>query len=362
MLIIGGGPAGSAAAIGLGAAGAEVTVVEARAFPRAKVCGEFISPGATGVLEALLPPGELRSAGARRVTELVLERGDRSRSWGMPTAAWTLSRGELDRRLLDRARQAGAEVLQPCRAAGVEYGQGEVCVTLGHGATIRADLVIHGDGIGRHDPAGPTPNRPGVVALKCHFRPPASMALDGIRMRSGPGAYLGTVRVEDGSATCALVTRRSCLRRCGGSPDRLVGELWPEYRPAWRHGDWLACGVPGSGYIRPGHVRSFRIGNAAAAVEPVGGEGIGLALWSGALLAQMLGRGPWTRGSLVEVHSRFQRCYRDRLRVRRPACRVAAAALMRPALVGAAWPALGVPSLTIRPWYGLTGKPLTGTP
>jgi flavin-dependent dehydrogenase len=121
---------------------------------------------------------------------------------------------------------------------------------------------------------------------------------------------------------------------------------------------WHACGIPRSGYVRPGEARSLRIGNAAAAVDPVGGEGIGLALWAGARVAELLGAETGLSAAALErCEGRLARDYRARLRGRRWACRVGAEVLMRPWLVGALWPLLRAPSWSLRPWYRLSGKP-----
>lgn len=364
VAIIGGGPAGSAAAAALLRSAergvVEVTVLEARAFPRSKVCGEFISPAATDVLESLVGSDTLCGAGARRVDRLVLELEHGETSWPLPSPAWTLSRRSLDDLLLRAAVCAGARVIQPAAVRGVEYAVGAVRVRLGDSRDLEADVVVHADGFGRFDDAGATPSRPGVLGFKCFIQPP--QPVEGIRMRASRGAYVGTVAVERGRATLALVARAELLRAAAGDIDRMVGGLWPAFRAAWRQGEWLTCGVANSSYIEPGHLRSFRIGNAAGAVEPVGGEGIGLALWSGERLGKLLaeiagGREPIEQ-RLATTQLRLAREYRHRLRMRRPACRLAAEALMRPGLVRAAWPLLRVPGVCVRPWYRLTGKPL----
>ena len=134
-VVIGAGPGGTTAALALRAGGWGVTIVESRVFPRAKVCGEFVSPAATGALERWLSPAELVSAGARRVDTLVLELGGRSARWTMPRPAWVLSRRGLDALLLDRALASGAAVRHPATASRVRYGDGGVAVELGDGAT-----------------------------------------------------------------------------------------------------------------------------------------------------------------------------------------------------------------------------------
>lgn len=359
IAIIGAGPAGSAAAISLvsrGVAPADILILEAKAFPRVKVCGEFVSPAATHILEDLLGTEALRAAGARRVEELVLELGMRGRPWRMPAPAWTLSRRSLDDLMLERARAVGVRIEQPARAQSVAYTDAGATISLADDRRVVARLVFHADGSGRHDPAGPTPMRAGVIGMKCHYRPHAPVV--GVRMRSAPGVYIGTVQVEAGEATCAMTVSSRLAAEFKGDADALLSSLWPEWSAGRRSTDWLSCGVAGSPYIAPGHPRSFRLGNAAAAVEPVGGEGIGMALWSGWTLASICAS--VGIGSVMDEPGRaqhaFAAAYRSRLRFRRPACSIAAWALARPGLVGAAWPLLAVPG-ALRSWYRLSGKP-----
>jgi flavin-dependent dehydrogenase len=354
IVVIGGGPAGCTVAIGLARAGTRVTLIEARSFPRAKVCGEFISPAASPILEGLISPDDLRQAGARLIDRFVLELGDGERPFMLPRPAWALSRRMLDAMLLERAAAMGAEIVQPASVREVEYSDSGAEVHLSDGRRVEADVVIHADGSGRHDRSGPTKSASGLVGHKCHLRIPGGVA--GVRIRACHGAYIGTISVEDGLATCALVARSELTARFRGDADALVGSLWPAFSAEWREGPWMASGVPRSRYIAPGHRRSIRIGNAAAAVDPVGGEGIGLALWSGDLAARLIGSGLIEPHRMRAVHREFAAQYRTRLRVRLPACRLAGAALLRPGLVQAAWPLLALPRWTIGPWYALTGK------
>lgn len=356
VVIVGAGAAGASLALRLARTNTRVDIIESRAFPRPKVCGEFISPAATADLETVLTPDELRSAGATRVNTLALELDQRERTWTMPEPAWALSRRSLDALLLDKAAAAGAAVHQPERVADAHYNDDRVTIDLASGASLEADLIVHADGSGRLDPAGRTPTAKHLVGLKCHARP--ATPIRGIRMRSAPGVYCGAIGIEAGLATFAMCATPSALARHAGDRDALLASVWPGFDASQREGQWMACGVPRSPYITPGHLRSFRIGNAAAAVDPVGGEGIGLALWSAARLAELLE----SQDDLSAIQSRFAALYRSRLRTRRHACRAAAEMLLRPRAVRALWPLLAMPSLTIQPWYRLTGKPISSRP
>lgn len=354
IVIIGAGPAGSSAAYHLARAGHNLTIFERACFPRPKVCGEFISPAATHLLEKIIPESDLLREGARRVSTAVLASGNTVSAWAMPRTAWALSRGALDSLLLRRACEAGASVVQPACVRRVEYADSAVRVFHSEQDATEADIVIHADGSGRHDPAGPVPNCRDLIGLKCHF---SNAAIGDIRMVAARGAYIGTIRVESALSTCALVARKCLLAANSGDIDAMVRALDPTFDAATREGHWLACPVPRSRYITPGHPRSFRIGNAAAAVDPVGGEGIGLAIWAGSSLARLLANSPTPDlPTLRKVHFVFAHDYRARLRFRFTACRAAAAMLCHPQLVRYLPSQSKFFSILTGAWYSLTGK------
>ena len=110
VAVIGAGPAGSACAFRLARAGRKVVLFERSAFPRTKVCGEYLSEAARGELEAL-GIGE-----AVRARAAVLERirvHARGHIVELPFAktAWSLARAELDSLLCEHAMAAGATLI-----------------------------------------------------------------------------------------------------------------------------------------------------------------------------------------------------------------------------------------------------------
>src|SRR5215208_3047737 len=109
VIIIGGGPAGSAAAIGLAAHGIKVLVLEEKRMPREKLCGEFITPECFPTLKRLGVMDRMLAAGAQKITRLSLVVAS-GKSVHTPIsemsdeAAWamSLSRARFDQILFDK--------------------------------------------------------------------------------------------------------------------------------------------------------------------------------------------------------------------------------------------------------------------
>ena len=122
-VIIGAGPAGSSAAITLARQGWAVAIIEKTEFPRRKVCGEFISATNLALLDRLGIGDAWRAEAGPEIRRVGFFGGDVCTEARMPSKGGfgrALGRDILDRLLLDAARSAGAEILQPWRAVGIE--------------------------------------------------------------------------------------------------------------------------------------------------------------------------------------------------------------------------------------------------
>jgi len=312
-IVIGGGPAGSTAALALARRGWRVALVEKVRFPRRKVCGEYVAGPAWPVLRALDVASRLESRAGPAVRRVGLFARDTRLDVPMPSGGegWgrAIARETLDATLLEAAERAGVEVLQPWAAAAARVEADGVRIVARNGEEERelgAPIVVAAHGSWEHGPL-PTqsqrgPRRPGdLLAFKARFV--------GARLAEGlmplvlfPGGYGGLVESEGGHVTFSCCIRRETLARLrAASPGASAGEatlghamascraLREALAVAWREGPWLAAGP-----IRPGirvrmPERFFAVGNAAGEAHPLVAEGIGMAIQSAWLLAEALG-------------------------------------------------------------------------
>jgi flavin-dependent dehydrogenase len=287
-LIVGGGPAGAAAAITLGRAGAMPVLVERSRGPRDIVCGGFLGWDALAALRRL--GLDAAALGARPIHRLRLVSGGRRVEAPLPKAAAGLSRRCLDEAMLDLAEKSGA-TLRRGRAARAIDGR---TVRLDGGEEIEAEAVFIATG--KHELRGAgreIGGRPVSVGLRAAFAPsPATeAALAGtIELHLYEGGYAGLLMQEDGTVNlCLTVTRE----RMTGRPEELVQALIDrapvlgERIGGTMPGRWDAiAGIPYGWRARETAPRRYRLGDQAAVIASLAGDGIAIALESGVAAAE----------------------------------------------------------------------------
>ena len=314
-IVIGAGPAGATAALALARAGWSVAIVEKAAFPRSKVCGEFMSATNAPLFEKLGLTQEIERLSGPEIRRVGLFAGQDSLSAPMPRPSgsapdWgrALGRDVLDGLLLHRAMEAGAVAWQPWTAVALRNESGMRVCTLAHGGATQelyASVIIAAHGSwekGRLPTQIARPHHPSdLLGFKAHFRG-GRLAADLMPLLAFPGGYGGMVNSDGGrlSLTCcirrdALEAERSKSRQrrasevvfehvvlsCRGVEDALAS--------ATLAGPWLSAGPldPGIRQLYGGG-GLFRVGNAAGEAHPVVAEGISMAMQSGWLLASLL--------------------------------------------------------------------------
>ena len=286
-MIVGGGPAGASAAIALARGGAMPVLIDRNPGERDLVCGGFLGWDALAALKRLgLDPASL---GARPIHRLRLVAGARVVETALPRAAAGLSRRRLDATLLLMAEEAGAVVLRGRTARAIE----EDCVRLDDGEEMAADALFLATG--KHELRGAAREigaRPVSVGLRAALPPTPKLerALAGtIELHLYNGGYAGLLLQEDGAANLCLSVE---LERMTAGPAALLAEL-AEEAPllgerigASPPGEWEAvAGVPYGWRALAAEPDRYRIGDQAAVIASLAGDGIAIALASGAAAA-----------------------------------------------------------------------------
>lgn len=334
-VVVGAGPAGAAAALALARAGVAVAVVEKTAFPRRKVCGEFVS-ATTWPLLRELGLGALAALAGPPVREVGLFAAQWRVSAAMPRPAqpeaWgrAIAREVLDAVLLEKAIDTGAHAWQPWSVEACDLeGEGyrlTLASRAGRTAELRARFVIDAHGSWERTPgaASAASAEPSdLLGFKAQFvggaLPEGLMPLVLF-----PGGYGGMVHGADGRVSFSCCIRRDALRACRARhPRASAGEAVMAHvaascrgvrdtlGTARREGAWLAAGP-----IRPG-VRAlarrglFRAGNAAGEAHPLAAEGISMAIQSAWLLCgELTSRDRFTPAALDEAGAAYERDWR----------------------------------------------------
>jgi len=304
VVVVGAGPAGTAAAITAARSGLDVLVVDKATFPRDKICGDGLTTGALRHLEHLgLQPSDVASwttaqdcwirSPSGRTIRFSLPEGD-----GQYAAVAT--RRDLDSALVDLARKQGADVLD------------------GHAVTAARDLVdsveLDVDGIGAVRARWAV----GADGLWSPLRKQLGVAAEGYRGEwhafrqyvsdVGPVAardlyvsfeadlvpgYFWSFPLPEGRANIGFG-----IQRGGAHSTRDMKDLWPALldRPHIRAvlGPDVTADEPHRAWPIPARVdslppvtrRTLFVGDAVAACDVMTGEGIGQALVTGIRAAE----------------------------------------------------------------------------
>jgi 2-polyprenyl-6-methoxyphenol hydroxylase-like FAD-dependent oxidoreductase len=292
VVVVGGGPAGSATALRLARAGVSVTLLERTPFPRRKVCGEYQNSGAVEALDELGVLAQIRGAAGSL-------RGIRLRAAGatpvvlpFTQAALACDRATLDAVLLDAASQAGARVVrgrveallfERGRVTGVAYRDGS-----GERRDVRARFVAGADGAGS------------IVARKLNLTRPAAREprfaigghyhgfgdLDGfIEMYVGDGAYFAINPLDAARANVMVVVPHAALERWSADVDGGVRDKAAElgggrrsFAGVQRIGERVSIGPLAHRVRSPIAPGAVLVGDAAGFLNPFTGQGVYLAL------------------------------------------------------------------------------------
>ncbi len=343
IAIVGAGPAGTSLAIRLAMNGFSPVLIERERFPRHKLCGEFISPECLAHFTDLGVSDSMLSAGGDHIFETrFYEPGGRNAgvpsSWFGSGFALSLSRAQMDLKLLERAKDLGVEVLEETNAVGLtNHPHGIHAIKVrnnkGKSSEIMADLIIDATGRARiiskliekdsgHFIQKPGMHRNALVGFKNH--------LQNVDIEKGRceiyffrGGYGGLSCIEDGLANHCFLIRSEIVREFNGDPDKLIEQVIFRNKRAFETmknstpvTKWLAVSVDSFGAkdLSPGP-GILAVGDAAAFIDPFTGSGMLLALESAEILADCILRHKKSVAISAAYHRLHKQRFASRLRI-----------------------------------------------
>jgi menaquinone-9 beta-reductase len=315
VAVVGGGPAGAAAAITLARAGRDVVLFDKARFPRDKCCGDGLTTGALRRLEALgLHPGAVASW--QPVSDVwVRSPSGRTVCFPLPATGGTFGavarRADLDTALLDVARAAGVKVHDDhgVTEAVLEPSGDSVRISVDGLGAVRSHFAIGADGMwstlrkafGASDETGYLGEWHAFRQYFTHVGPAAKRLWVWFEPDLLPG-YAWSFPLPDGRANVGFGIHRSA-----GQPTSGMKQLWPallarahirrvlgdDARPEAPHKAWpIPARITGT-RLTAASGRVLFVGDAARATDSMTGEGIGQALETGDLAARaILAGGP----------------------------------------------------------------------
>lgn len=321
LIICGGGPAGTSAAITAAttSGGIRVLLIEAGSFPRHKICGEFFSPEAATTLKALLGDGGAMPGYGLRIHRVGLHARGVSTSFALPTPAFSITRHDLDAALWNRTQQLGITCLERTRVLAIARDDNGFDVKTS-GGSFSARCVINATGRWS-EVNNSTAGRTKLIGIKAHFETGA--VLDPTcDLHFFRGGYIGIQPISETVLNASALVDASRYRdmdsvlRAAGLADR--SRTWQGlYSP-------ITC--PPVSFTSPVPIRDgvINCGDAAAFIDPFAGDGMSLALHSGVLAGEyavQVARGMSGADAAAsyehEYRRRFAGAFRSAARIRR---------------------------------------------
>jgi menaquinone-9 beta-reductase len=322
VAVVGGGPAGAAAAIRLARDGRDVVLVDKATFPRDKACGDGLTAAALRLLDDLgLDPACVPSW--QPVHDVVVQSpAGHSVAFPLPRDnglyAAVACRAELDAALLDVARGAGAKVLDGHACTGAEERTDRVVLDVEGIGSLCVRYAIGADGMWSPMRKHLGVSTPGYLgewhAFRQYFAQVGPQAASQLFVWFEPDllpGYAWSFPLPGGRANVGFGIQRE-----GGKVARtqdmkllwpallsrpaIASVLGPEARPESPHKAWPIPARVDDVLLTTR--RTMFVGDAAAATDPMTGEGIGQALLTGVLAAEAIADGGLDAGRVTGLY------------------------------------------------------------
>ncbi|MGY6558859.1 MAG: NAD(P)/FAD-dependent oxidoreductase [Nitritalea sp.] len=295
VLIIGGGLAGLVSAILLRKAGHQVTLVEKKAYPFHRVCGEYISNEVRAFLkrEALLPPDEVAE-----INRFLLSSTDgKQAALPLDLGGFGISRYALDLFLYQRALQEGVEVLEKEQALDVRKKGKQMQVMLQRGGWREVDLVL--GAFGKRSRLDKTLQRDfmqregNYIGVKYHVR--SDFDPHTVALHNFPGGYCGMNKVEGDRYNLCYLGSQKDLKKYGSISEMEAACLYqnPLLKEIFENSTFLFEKpevITSVSFAKKSPIEEdiLMLGDAAGLITPLCGNGMAIAIHTAKLAAEAI--------------------------------------------------------------------------
>jgi len=340
VIVVGGGLAGCSAAIQLARKSHRVALIEADTYPRAKVCGEFLSPESVEIFRQLdfletlntLKPATIKTV---RIT------ASHNYEWrgNLPASAVSISRYTLDEALIHHAQSCGVAVYTNIRVTDITGNLAQGFTLIAKSAqerrtfSARSVIVAHGKHSNLDRKLDRQFPRTGTtyVGIKQHFE--GDKLFEHIDLHTFPGGYCGISQVENNRTNiCMLVDASTFKTATQGKVDAVEHFINWIYSHNHEFAKWMKTAKPldtqwltigGVTLATKGAVENDILfaGDAGGMIAPLAGDGMAMALHSGMISANTLHPyliGQTSAEAMLDTYqTTWKRTFQSRLRLGR---------------------------------------------
>lgn len=314
IIIIGGGLAGLSAAIHLRQLEFPVTLVEKQAYPKHKVCGEYVSNEVLPYLQWLgIDPF---AAGAVHIDTLRFStQSGKTITGKLPCGGFGLSRYTLDQLLYDRALESGTKI-QHATVTDVRFQNNRFQTLQSDGSTLEADFVL--GAYGKRAQLDQKLQRTFFLkkspwlAVKMHYR--ANWPQDTVGLHHFAGGYCGVSQVEQGRINvCYLATFDSFKQHKDVAAYQAVLRRNPELDAVFASADPLfdkPLTISQVSFSAKTCVENhiLMVGDTAGLIHPLCGNGMAMAVHSAKIASELLAE--FATGN-ISSRNRLEQAYRS---------------------------------------------------
>ncbi len=294
VIVIGGGLGGLCSALHLSLRGIKVLLIEKNAYPKHKVCGEYISNEVLPYLKALgFDPFEF---GAQNITDFTLSTpGSRSINTKLPLGGFSISRYCIDSELAKKVTQAGAEILQ-ASVTDVQF-ENDLFNVQTKDSRYNAEIVI--GAFGKRSTLDAKMNRAFMqrnspfLGVKAHYK--GSFPETAVGLHNFEGGYCGVSKVEtDNINICYLADFESFkkYKNIEGFQEKVLRKN--KYLNDILNDAELVFDkhltISQVSFERKNPVEShlIMVGDSAGMIHPLAGNGMGMAIQAAQLAASTI--------------------------------------------------------------------------